>query len=457
MSYQGVIDPVPPSVDQCIQVLVDPAQDTINIQQNTLPDQAWLLPRNVITMTGGTVWKQRSGIKRGRDHSPVLPVTGHADPSFLNTDWDQVRFAGVSMDGIHDAKNAKSNPNAAARTSVQMHGVATIFCPTAPATAKFGDPVWAICPQQATVIDPKYANMSIIGVHDGFTPFLVQVRPLANIQNDGKTDYCKFIGWFVDGGPSDRNEIRVHLDPHYASIAQVDTGSFTFSTFADGGGAMETDGNSAAAPTVASMVSSSFSSASAPGVAIAALSAAAEIAGHPLPFGAALVGPNVGDSSEFQTLSRVAEEQEPHGMAMSLERQHALYGTNGPIDEVTKNTAATLDAFYSGSALPELPSAVTTVRGALTDVGAIPREHIDAGTTAAGAAPHYLLRQTSLANGAPLTQSACGVIPDALRGPSWQQKIDGVLQKYEHSGPVSTMSAMDARAMAADVRAALII
>ena len=218
------------------------------------------------------------------------------------------------------------------------------------------------------------------------------------------------------------------------------------------------DSTPAPGPDVAATttVASSFSSASAPGVAVAALSAAAEVAGHPLPFGNVLIPPGVSGGADFQSLCGMAEEQESHGLPMNAMRQNALLGLNGSIDDVTKATADTLSAVYSGAALPNFPDAVTTVRGALTAVSDIPREHVEAGMTASGGAPNYVTRQMRLSDSTVYTSSACGVVPDALRTPKWETTVSSLLAKYGDSGPVSAMPPPAARALAEDVRAALI-
>jgi hypothetical protein len=447
-TYLGVLDPVPPSVDQCIQVLVDPAQDGIKPAAAAAGDivpQAWLLPRNVVVMTSGATWRPRTGVKRGREHTPVMPITGYAHDEYVAGDFVNLRFAGVTIDGIHDAVNAKSNPNAAARTSIQMHGVATVFCPNTTecrgAVPKFGDPVWVKCPSKGA------PHLAISGVHPSFRAFEVRIRPIADMNKDATGNDYRFVGWLVDAGPSDRHEIRVHLDPHHATVARTVTG-MSMSSMVDGTDAPEME--------MATEARDTFSAASAPGVAVAALSAAAEVAGHPLPFGNVLIPPGVSGGVDFPSLARIAEEQEAYGCPMDTRRQSALLGTNLPIDDVTHATAATLDAVYSGAPLPEYPDAVTTVRGAITSVSDIPREHVEAGITAAGGAPNYVTRQMRLSDSTLYTSTACGVVPDELRTPQWQSTIGSLLAKYEGAGPVSAMSVSEACALAEDVRSSLI-
>jgi len=451
-TYLGVLDPVPPSVDQCIQVIVDPAQPgVVPANENALeavPPQAYLLPRNVVTMTSGKVWRPRTGVKRGRDHTPVMPVTGYEHPLYNTDDWENLRFAGVTIDGVHDAENARRNPNAAARTSIQMHGVATVFCPNTDyhrgPTPTFGDPVWVVVPQ-------KGKELAISGIHASFRPFAVRIGTRKKMNDNAKTGSgYRFVGWLVDAGPTDRHEIRVHLDPHHATMA-TQLKEFSMSSMADGPSA------ATVAATPPEAAGASFSAASAPGIAVAALSAAAEVAGHPLPFGGALIPPGASGGAGFQGLARIAEEQEMHGQPMADARQAALLGTNGPIDDVTTATADTLGAVYSGATLPSYPDAVTTVRGAITSVTAIPRPYVEAAMTSAGGAPSYVTRQIRLSDSQPYTSSACGVIPASLRTPDWEPAVMGLMAKYATAGPVSAMAPADARALAEDVRSALLI
>jgi hypothetical protein len=225
--FQGVIDPVPPSVDQCIQVIVDPLQDELAdlviankslltpVSRKALAEDKWpmyMAPRNVVTITNGKSWKPLSGVKRGREQSPVMPVT-----AFCGTDLDVksssgYRVAGVTIDGIHNGMAACQNPNAAARMSVQMHGVATVFCPQGSynrdKSAKFGDPVYVELKTESS------NERTIRGHNESFTAFNVVV---------GKTpiEPALFLGWLVDLGPPDRNELRVHLDQHYGMTSKA--------------------------------------------------------------------------------------------------------------------------------------------------------------------------------------------------------------------------------------------
>ena len=73
--------------------------------------------------------------------NPVHLATGNGNA--FNVEWNEnVRpvFCGISLSGVSDVSTAKANPSAAARLSVQRHGIATVFkCPTAAerAAAKF--------------------------------------------------------------------------------------------------------------------------------------------------------------------------------------------------------------------------------------------------------------------------------------------------------------------------------
>ena len=463
-AYYGVIDPVPPSVDQCIQVILDPAQDQVRpaaLAVANIPKQAWLLPRNIVTITSGGTWRTRVGVKRGREQTPVMPITGFASngTEYGANEWRALRFAGVTIDGIHDMVNAKSNPNAAARLSIQMHGIASVFCPRTDfhrgVNPKFGDPVFIKRPDNSGNVPV----LSIIGTNDGFNPFSVCIRQRTIGGADLSADEFKFVGWLVDAGPSDRHEIRVHLDPHFRAPGNAaNNGDFVMAMGGMGDAGVAVDAPLAAEmPEQPVMAGASFSSASATGVAVAALSAAAEVAGHDLPFGAALIKPGMADTPEFQSVVRIAEEQEMHGMSMLEARQSALYGTNEPIDDVTTATADTLRAIYKGEPAPIYPDAVTTLQGSLTATSDIASDYVSAGMTSAGGAPAYMLRQSTLSDSTPITSSAPGVIHSSLRTEKWKTNIDTLLDKYRDAGPVSHMSPNDARALAADVRATLLI
>ena len=440
MTFDGVIDPIPPSVDQCIQVVCDPSQAGLSnhaydsTEAKRAPKEAYLVPRNVVVLSTGKKWSPQSGVKRSRvdRNSPVLPViAGRISADYKNTTGKgTLRVLGVSIDGIQNGAAAQKNPDAAGRMSVQMHGVATVFCAkdkikAALKNAKFGDPV---------VVDMRAEAVKLRGITGEFHAF--QVMPWKTGVDTSAFDNADvyFIGWLVDVGPADRNELRVHLDQHWKpQVTAVPVGagaSMADETITLGSPQTDNGAAPAAAPAIMPAVH---------GVAVAALSVPAADTQFGIPHGTVLVTAGM-TAAQLKTAALRAESQEP-ATGMDADRYAALLGDGGQTPAVRDASAKVLLDFYTGK--PHKPSATSavTLGGSLVPASTLTDDVIKLATSEAGAPPPKLLQQTCMETGGAITSLNAAVLPEHYDVAKWKQALGELMADYKDAGPVSTMKA----------------
>lgn len=253
----GVLDPIIPQLDQCFQVMIG--------SDGTDPDSMALasgVPVIRFVHRDGTdnrepegadrpqYKSQRFSRNRGLDDVRVCTGNGNAFNNFwTNNQNPQPKpvFVGVSLTGISDTKTAFQNPDAAARVSVQRHGVATLYHTSTPKErqeTKYGD----IIGIQREDTFPEFStngvrdlNLAapIRGYPSTFRSWKLKIiprwksvkrflkNPTYSIPNQGRyqdrtrdepedceedaTGQFLWIGSFVGWGADNRNEMRVSL------------------------------------------------------------------------------------------------------------------------------------------------------------------------------------------------------------------------------------------------------
>jgi len=194
-----------------------------------------------------------AGVRNVKTPSDVHVCTGNGNS--FNAIWTDggVRpvFAGISITGIGDTTTAFNNPDAAARVSIQRHGIATIFHvpdQRQRQTARFGDIV-GIRRQDAfrAVANNQNLDSPIIGYSSTFRPWRVVLIPRwksaqrymrvqrgaavnggfaggRQRERDPANGQFLWIGSFVGWGADNRNEMRVHL---HTGLDQFGAGSIS--------------------------------------------------------------------------------------------------------------------------------------------------------------------------------------------------------------------------------------
>ena len=487
MGVIGVLDPVAPSVDQTIQVVVDPGSvnavtaldaDTLQIEQYiTGSDHDYVVPRGVVCITSGNTSSKKR--KAGTSTVPVMAVTASAgkagaryaavtrigNTSDIKASVTQARFAGISFEGISNGKLARENQDAAGRIAIQMHGVATLFFDKERdrednadlkqytvagsigdfTAAKYGDYVWIrqsenAAQNQTLGSDDKTRHSGFLrpssaihGIKDEFRPFDLAFggEPPTN---------AIVIGNLVDKGPENRNEVRVLIDSHHPTrkvYKEVDMGGSTSGGMAGGmAGGMDGAASAGAASAGAAGAGAASAGAGNAGVGLAIAAHTARRLGQNVAFGTAMVGPTTSTDTFRHMAKRVENMNADDALVESVTKQH---------DAVAATTAMCIQRVADNKHMTKAAWATTTTSGAVIDAKTLSPAVIAAGTAADGSAPHILYKLKDKASGETITEPFPGIAPPNVD--NWGENVRKVFDKFQHQGPLSKATDDDIQSM----------
>lgn len=505
MGVIGVLDPVAPSVDQTIQVIVTPgdvngvtatAHDAdlgVNdyLVGGKVADYDYVVPRGVVCITSGKTSSKKR--KAGMSTVPVMAVTASAgkngsryaavsrtadkqsekDPETL------VRFAGISFEGISNGKLARENQDAAGRIAIQMHGVATLFFDKSRPTenpaadgrgvadsikdfagAKYGDYVWIR--QSALVANGNRSNAddefktrvsgflrpssAIHGVNEEFRPFDLAFGPTPD-------DNAIVIGNLVDKGPGNRNEVRVLIDSHHPTqkfIEEITMSGTMAGGMAGGMGDDDTAMARLAGSNAGAAAANGLASGSGIGNGLAGKAGAGNAAGIGLAI-AAHTARRLGQNVAFGTAivgPTISTDTFRH-MAKRVENMNAddalVESVTKQHDAVAATTAMCIQRVADNKHMTKAAWATTTTSGTVIDAKTLSPAVIAAGTAADGSAPHILYKLKDKASGETITEPFPGIAPP--NADNWGENVGKVFQKFNNHGPLSAATDDDIQSM----------
>jgi len=203
-------DPIPPAGDITIQVKSKPRTTT----DDGLPavvDEDYIVYPNHLCFT---YVERESNLRLGGISSKIRRI-GKVAPAFANwerytgqaldRDDNEIRFIGVSYDGVTDGKGAREFPDEQGRFAVAIQGAVTIFCKEEDLrNANVGDYLrW----------EGQPANFKWTDGSPKFQP--VRIQPFRNGDNQNR-----IFGVLLEKGSDTgrKNEARVLLNPCFGNV-----------------------------------------------------------------------------------------------------------------------------------------------------------------------------------------------------------------------------------------------
>ena len=495
MGVIGVLDPVAPSVDQTIQVIVTPgnvdivtpltADGVVLEVENYLDgsrnhrDYDYIVPRGVVCITSGKTSSKKR--KAGMSTVPVMAVTAsagkdgaryaavtrlvHSTAANTEASVTKARFAGISFEGISNGKLARENQDAAGRIAIQMHGVATIFFDKGrertdkadaekygPADkigdftkAKYGDYVWIRQSNKAAnqnqgltaALTTRHSGFlrpssAIHGINESFRPFDLEFGPNP-VMN------AIVIGNLVDKGPDNRNEVRVLIDSHHPSQKVKEDVSMAGAMAGDMAGGMGDDETAMASAGDAGAANAGNAGNAGVGNAGIGLAIAAHTArrlGQSVAFGTAIVGPTTSIDRFRHMAKRVENMNASDTLVESVTKEH---------DAVAATTAMCIQRVADNKHMTKAAWATTTTSGTVIDAKTLTPAVIAAGTAADGSAPHILYKLKDKASGETITEPFPGIAPP--NADNWTENVGKIFQKFSNHGPISDATNTDIQSM----------